>query len=453
MTNNCHLLIVGFDEIVANKYMEVVLKCIQEGIVSGYSIIDLCGQERRIEKWIGETEAKPDACYYMPYSACKNGIKIDEQSFKRIVFQLIDKNMNLKVYIATEASSHEYYLRFFMSKGISVLSEKPVICPMKDGQFDPIRITPIMKELCTYLNIYHNRCSVMNFDRYHKLFYDKVYEPVKRLVDTEGSPITSIHIKQCGGVWNTHKEFDTRTDHPYKYGYGMLMHGGYHYIDLAAQFLKINKDLYANIPLSLSFVTYMANPMDQESRIGSSPSNLINDIRTENDLCGPGYGETDFVTILKLSNMNTHAVITLGSICLEQTTTSIRNWEIIPEGQYNKNGRVSDIELDVSVSVVHRTHLHSYDMPTNIACNVDSLKTNVRISTWNNISLLPEENAYEEKEFCNIHHSDGNKQVLYKWLHNDDNRSTFESHLLTMEMVQSIALSMKQPGKEIRMVL
>ena len=30
-------------------------------------------------------------------------------------------------------------------------------------------------------------------------------------------------------------------NHPYKYGYGKLFHSGYHFIDLLAEFVKLNK--------------------------------------------------------------------------------------------------------------------------------------------------------------------------------------------------------------------
>ena len=344
-----YLLIIGLDEIVINKYMEIVFQCLHEGILSGYSVFDLCGQEQRINNWIEKVQIKPDACYYIPYKENKKGIAIDDGYFEETVSKYIEDPKRIKVYIATETSGHEYYLRFFMSRGISVLVEKPVVCPLNNGEFAPDRIMPVMSELLGYTKQYQNYYSVMNLGRYSPLFYDRVYVPVRNIVNEIRSPITSLHIRHCGGVWNTHKEYDIRRDHPYKYGYGMLMQGGYHYIDLFAQFIYINKELLSGIPLTLSFVTYMAGPTDQELRIGAIPSKLINDIKTDEDLCGIKYGETDFVTVIQLSDTASKRIITLGSICLEQTTASIRNWSVIPTGQYNKNGRICDMMLDVSV--------------------------------------------------------------------------------------------------------
>ena len=41
MTKQCHLVVVGFDEIVLNKYLELVDEAIKGGILDGFSIVDL----------------------------------------------------------------------------------------------------------------------------------------------------------------------------------------------------------------------------------------------------------------------------------------------------------------------------------------------------------------------------------------------------------------------------
>ena len=36
MSNSCHLIIVGFDEIVLNKYLELVDEAINDGTLDGF---------------------------------------------------------------------------------------------------------------------------------------------------------------------------------------------------------------------------------------------------------------------------------------------------------------------------------------------------------------------------------------------------------------------------------
>ena len=37
-----------------------------------------------------------------------------------------------------------------------------------------------------------------------------------------------------------------RDNHPYKYGYGKLLHSGYHFVDLISIFLRANKNAGLN---------------------------------------------------------------------------------------------------------------------------------------------------------------------------------------------------------------
>jgi hypothetical protein len=76
-------------------------------------------------------------------------------------------------------------------------------------------------------------------------------------------------------VWNTPEELSTREDHPYKYGYGMLMHGAYHYIDIAAQFLELNRKLFPGKKLSITLSSFSAHPFDQNVRVSKKVNELI----------------------------------------------------------------------------------------------------------------------------------------------------------------------------------
>lgn len=55
-------------------------------------------------------------------------------------------------------------------------------------------------------------------------------------------PINKISISHSDGNWNMPSEVIFRENHPYKYGYGKMMHSGYHFIDLLSWFMEINKN-------------------------------------------------------------------------------------------------------------------------------------------------------------------------------------------------------------------
>ena len=65
MNKNTHLVIIGFDEIVVNKYLYIVNETIKKGVINGYSIIDLQKEKETVEKRIKKAEIKPKMTYYL----------------------------------------------------------------------------------------------------------------------------------------------------------------------------------------------------------------------------------------------------------------------------------------------------------------------------------------------------------------------------------------------------
>ena len=156
--------------------------------------------------------------------------------------------------------------------------EKPVFTPInKKGIFDPKRIEPTMKSFIELARKRPANHSVMTLGRYHRIYNDEIVDVIKNKVIKLKAPITSFHLRTASGVWNLYREYETREDHPYKYGYGMLMHGAYHYIDLMVQILELNKLIYPNADFCLDITSYVAYPEDQKDRISKRFSNHFSD--------------------------------------------------------------------------------------------------------------------------------------------------------------------------------
>src|SRR5712691_1341689 len=60
------------------------------------------------------------------------------------------------------------------------------------------------------------------------------------------TPITSINVHFGAGNLVTQPEYESKENHPFKYGYGVLLHSGYHYIDLVARTAAMNRTLDAD---------------------------------------------------------------------------------------------------------------------------------------------------------------------------------------------------------------
>ena len=443
-----HLIVVGFDDIVGNKYLPCIEEAINLGLIDSYSVIDLESQKVEIDRKIASINLKPEKVYYLPDSKRK-GISAGPNIFGPLLKKIKQQKGMIKVYIATELKAHEGYLKYCVENGIDSLVEKPILAPMQNGRFDPTLIESTMHYLVKEAKKRSAKHSVMTLSRYHKIYNDIVLESLKQKMVELGAPLTSFHFRHAGGVWNLHREYESREDHPYKDGYGMIMHGGYHYIDLAVQFLRLNKLIFPETAFSLTMSSYVAYPADQNDRIPKKFSENFDDNCPDWSSIEPNsskYGETDVVTSFCLKNKDTGRVLTVGTISLEQTTPSIRTWKDIPTGIYNKNGRVSSVEFEAQLSTLHSVNVQCFDVPIRANKEVDRIDAFARITTRTNASLLRGEEYNAEETHSGLFHSDSNRQLMAMWLKNEEHKSQLFQHAPVMRMLQALATSIKKPG-------
>jgi hypothetical protein len=443
-----HLVVVGFDEIVSNKYLSCIQDAINLGAIDSYSVIDLESERGEILKRIKSIPLKPENAFFLPNPQYKDQWA-NREDFEPIFRELRDKKGTIKVYIATELKAHEGYLRYCVENGIPSLTEKPILAPMKNGRFEPRLIEPVMQYLLDESEKHPVNHSVMTLSRYHQIYNEVVIESLKTKMIELQAPLTSFHFRHAGGVWNLHHEYESREDHPYKYGYGMIMHGGYHYIDLTVQFLSLNKLIFPNAGFTLTLSSYVAYPSDQNDRISKIFSERFGDNRPEWSSIRDNsskYGETDVTTTFCMKEKQSGRTITLGTISLEQTTPSVRSWRHFPEGVYNKNGRVSNVDLEAQLSTLHSVNVQCFDVPIRKIKEVERIDAFARVSTRTNASLLPNDEYNTCRTFSGLFHSDSNRELMTRWLLDKEERSLLADHLPTMKLTQALAISIQQPG-------
>ena len=448
MSKKCHLVVVGFDEIVLNKYLEIVDKAIKGGILDGFSIVDLAKERDEIEKRLARALIQPEKTYYLQTPDLLHEAE-QMAEFDGIARRIEAAHGEIKLYIATEASYHERYLKYCVEHGISCLVEKPVLLPLKDGKFCPELMVQRMEAYVERAEKNHCHVSVMTLGRCHEIYADVVYQMIRERMLKYDAPLTSFHIKHAGGVWNLHREYLTREDHPYRYGYGMLMHGGYHYVDLLARFLQLNKLIYPEKQFEVAFTSYAAYPTDQNDRIPKPISERFDDNcpdwwKTEGK--GIAWGETDITSTFCLRDKETKRVITLGTIAMEQTTPSVRTWTDFPDGLYNKNGRVSNLDMEIQLSTLFAASVKCYKIPRDDGKFVEHVPVKPIVITRANPKLLPDE-EYETKTFYpEVYNSTSNKRIMDRWLRDEETVSDLWEHLPVMKLMQAIAFSLEKQG-------
>lgn len=430
---SAQLVVVGFDEIVAHKYLPCIASAISDGHLRSYSIIDVESEREPIEARLREVPLSPRHVHYLPDPSPAHAMS--EARIREAFARVTDGSGPVRAYIATEVKAHEPYLRYCIENGIGSLVEKPVIAPLQAGRFAPTQITPTMTEL---INTGHRTAdashSVMTLSRYHQIYNDRVLAGLADRIATDAAPVTSLHLRCAGGVWNRHDEYETREDHPYKYGYGMMLHGAYHYVDLAVQALRLNRCALPERRLQFQVTAFAACPADQHSRIPAAAAARIAD-----NGIGDGsmnrFGETDVTAAFRLVDADSGQVVTVGTLAFEQTTPSVRDWSEFPAGTYNKNGRTSAVDLEIGLSTLFSSHVHCYDIPTGDPDKIDAF---ARITTRANAALNPAEHYVTTEEHHGVFHSDSNRALMTEWLRGTETRSQLVDHLLPMQVTEAI---------------
>ncbi|WP_280401209.1 hypothetical protein [Nocardia carnea] len=444
---NIHqLVVIGFDEIVRNKYMPCIESAITEGHLDSWSLVDLDSEREVIEKRLVGVASQPRMKVFVPDRG--DPAEISETT-RTALGCLRLPGLPMKAYIATEVGAHERYLRECIAAGVDSLVEKPVLAPMNEDRFDPGRITATMTDLIDTAGRRRNRHSVMTLSRYHSIYNDRVVAGLRERLLRWRAPVTSFHLRAAGGVWNLEHEFVTRDDHPYRHGYGMLMHGSYHYVDLAVQVLSLNKLLFPERSLQLQVCSFGAYPGDQHKRVSPPATRLLGGHARCSVLAREPqrYGETDITSTFRLLDADSEATITLGTLSFEQTTPSIRSWGPFPEGVYNKNGRTSSVNLEAQLSTLHSVHVSCYDVPS--GPDADRIGATAEILTRSNAALLTEDEYVSRSRHEGLFHSDSNRALMQNWLRGTETRSRLHEHLLPMRVTEALALSLRIPGQTV----
>ena len=451
-----HLIIVGFGPVASYKYSRSMRAAMERGELDSYSIVDLESQRNTIFQRIKGLPAKPKHVYFIPDPNVATETWADISPFKKICRPLLQEFDRLKVLITTEPKAHEAYLSFCIDQNIDSLITKPIILPMKDKLIDYSAMLPRLADLVARAERGSARHAVLCLGRYHEVYEKMVREPIQERMQCLQAPITSLHLKTSSGVWNLADEFYSREDHPYKYGYGMLMHGAYHYVDVVSQFLQMNKSLLAKDDLSLSLTSFSAFPKDQSLRIPETLHEKLEGYtieRSSADITKECLGETDIVSIFSLRNKTTGQVLTLGSLSLEQTTPGMRHWAPFPVVPYNINGRLHCTDLDVQLSTVFSINGRVVKFPMEDKQGPTDLrgKNYARVTTRSNALLLGDNEFYSEKTlerpYGNSFSYSAETDIFDAWLRGQPTKSDLSSHLTTAAVIQAIAESIHNNGQ------
>lgn len=331
-------------------------------------LVELASQKTALKAFIAKGNMTPTESLYLSDVEASFTDTPPER-----LLQAFDKYDITHVIIATEPKAHKKYIQFSIARNLKILTDKPITSPIGLTPLGNVgsdagvqQIVTDVRDILTNLSSHpHSSVTVQTQRRYHN-GYSYVLATLKDIVREYGIPITYLDIFHSDGMWNMPGEFATRENHPYKYGYGKLMHSGYHFIDLMQQIVKINESLDTKIPDSIDVYSRVLHPKDHYAQFNkndyiklfnqdSSKFNLL-----PNPLDGSlsTYGELD--TFSQWNFSKDGHTITTANVNLMQSGYSLRAWSELPEDTYKSNGRVRHERLNIHVGPLMNIQVHSY---------------------------------------------------------------------------------------------
>jgi len=307
------------------------------------ALVELEDRQADVEQFLQDKRLQPDNLISLPV-ADRNSPEIHP---KLLAFLEKIKHTVDGVLICTEPKAHKKYILWALQNNIDVLADKPLTAPLVNEQ-GPSQVERDFADIEAALSASTARLCLMTNKRVHAA-YQAVYQQLREFVTEYNVPLTHAELLDGGGMWNFPLEFETRENHPYKYGYGILLHTGFHYVDLLLHYQSVNH-LIGFQEDEIKVHAFGVTPFDAvyqfpqryyeklfpKENFGEEFAALpVEKYKT--------YGITDLVSSLQF--LKEGRVVTQSSLSLLQHTLSARAWRPLPDNLYLKNGRLTQNQI------------------------------------------------------------------------------------------------------------
>lgn len=222
-------------------------------------VVDLTSNRTQLLEFFEEHQL-PLPLYLVPEQ--DRDVEVLPESTKQDLLNLLRAHGITHAILATEPKAHFAYLDFLIECGVHVLVEKPLTAPQ--GCSHSLEAAKKIEQHYSHLlqkaNKYKVRVDLQCQRRYHPI-YQFLLKEIESFVAEFKIPISYCEVYHSDGMWNMPDEFVSRENHPYKYGYGKMMHSGYHFIDLLALFLEQATKPLQKLPIKLKSMLRRLIPM------------------------------------------------------------------------------------------------------------------------------------------------------------------------------------------------
>ena len=356
------IVLAGLGPYARTMYYPLLERYQSTGLLTIDTVVDLASQRTRIEKYLAGRSIQPRRTVFLEDGldpvALAAALEKDDSFRGEPAWGCV---------VATEPRAHRAFAEWAIRQGMHVLLEKPVTARdlRKEGPAEALRLAEDHRFL-TELAEEKKVTVVVQAQRRAHQGYRLVKDILSDVVAEYGVPLTYLDVHHSDGTWNMPWEFASREGHPYKYGYGKLLHSGYHFVDLFCWLSEANRTL-GRPPdqLGLDVSAVDARGVDAqltdtayERLFGAQRWRRYGGLPRPASLPDQLWGETDVVLLARL--MSGGDVITTAVLSLLQSSFSARSWLELPEDTYKGNGRVRHERVTLQVGPLMTIHVHSY---------------------------------------------------------------------------------------------
>jgi predicted dehydrogenase len=468
MTPTKNIVLAGLGPHARRIYYPLLEKYAAQFNIRLLLVIDRHEQSESIHTYLAGRSLQPEQLLFID-----DNQNVDEAPGDELLATLRDlsrKHHISGIIIATEPRAHKFYALWAILNNIHVLVDKPITAPPGSS----VDVHAARQVYADYADL--ERCltiSRSNFivqaQRRSHAGYRLIKDYLEDFVLKYPIPVSYMDIYHGDGMWVMPEEVYGRENHPYKYGYGKLMHSGYHFIDLFAWLAETNMRLENKRPNKAEIVARRFGPYDflhqmtQEDYAALFDANLPRAWFTPERMGGlKSFGEQDVFVMCQLKRDD--VVVTTTSINLQQNSFSRRSWMKQASDVYKGNGRVRHERLNLQVGNLLNIQVHSYqsyevgkrDVETEGAGHEDHFEVDIYRNSGViggkpfesfNIGEQARHDNSDDKSFLG-HNERAREQHFLDFLECRSGPSHFSSHRMTVQLLSGIceALAYGQEG-------
>jgi predicted dehydrogenase len=230
------LIVAGCGPHFRERYLSVLQE--RSDQIEIVLVVDLEAAEPSVRSAFFEASSQPRAFVFLPDNW---RIQPDLSKLRATLDKLTGVADADSIMICTEPKAHKVFALWALEHGLAIFMDKPVSAfrCLQDAEnlnLDFDELESAREHTTTRF--------VLSCERRMHLGYRYVEDFLERFMTRYRIPITSVNVNFGGGKWILPFEFPILENHPFKYGYGVLLHSGYHYIDLLARLASFNKAIF-----------------------------------------------------------------------------------------------------------------------------------------------------------------------------------------------------------------